>query len=143
MTDTNDTIDLFDHYVVPSYARQPIVFVRGKGSKLWDSTGKVYLDFLAGISVLNVGHSHPVVTEAIARQAAQRTHGSNICFTENQGKLAKALSDLALHGKCFFAIPAPKPMRLSSSWRAYGDTIANAMKSLLCVTHSTDALWPR
>lgn len=102
MTDTNDTIDLFDHYVVPSYARQPIVFVRGKGSKLWDSTGKVYLDFLAGISVLNVGHSHPVVTEAIARQAAQLTHVSNIFYTENQGKLAKTLSDLALHGKCFF-----------------------------------------
>ncbi len=102
MTDTNDIIDLFDHYVVPSYARQPVVFVRGKGAKLWDSTGKVYLDFLAGISVLNVGHSHPAVAEAIARQAAQLTHVSNLYYTEHQGRLAKALSELALHGKCFF-----------------------------------------
>ncbi len=102
MTDTNDIIDLFDHYVVPSYARQPVVFVRGKGAKLWDSNGKVYLDFLAGISVLNVGHSHPAVVEAISRQAAQLMHVSNLYYTENQGRLAKAISELALHGKCFF-----------------------------------------
>ncbi len=102
MTDTNDIIDMFDHYVVPSYARQRVVFVRGKGAKLWDSTGKVYLDFLAGISVLNVGHSHPAVADAIARQAAQLTHVSNLYYTENQGRLAKTLAELALHGKCFF-----------------------------------------
>ncbi|MCA1809002.1 MAG: aspartate aminotransferase family protein [Lentisphaerae bacterium] len=102
MTNTNNTFDLFDHYVVPSYTRNRVVFVKGKGAKLWDSTGKVYLDFLAGISVANTGHCHPLVSEAIAGQAARLIHVSNLYYNENQGRLAKALSDLALHGKCFF-----------------------------------------
>ncbi len=102
MTDINDIVDMFDHYVVPSYARERILFTRGKGTKLWDSTGKVYLDFLAGISVLNVGHSHPTVVNAIVEQASKLTHVSNLYYTEPQGRLAKAISNLALNGKCFF-----------------------------------------
>jgi len=102
MSKTSDIIQQFDEHVIPSYARRPIVFVKGKGAKLWDADGKVYLDFLAGISVLNVGHSHPAVVEAICRQAGLLTHVSNLYYTENQGRLAQALAGLALGGKCFF-----------------------------------------
>ncbi|MDD5677863.1 MAG: aspartate aminotransferase family protein [Kiritimatiellae bacterium] len=102
MSKTTDIIQQFDEHVIPSYARRPIVFVKGKGVKLWDAEGKVYLDFLAGISVLNVGHSHPAVVDAIRQQAGQLTHVSNLYYTENQGRLAKALADRALGGKCFF-----------------------------------------
>jgi len=76
--------------------------VRGRGTKVWDADGKVYLDFLAGISVLNVGHSHPKIVNAIQEQVAVLTHISNLYFNENQAMLAQRLSELSLHGKCFF-----------------------------------------
>lgn len=93
--------DLYSKYVMPTYS-QDLVLVRGKGSKVWDADGKVYLDFLAGISVLNVGHCHPTVVEAIRKQAGELVHVSNLYFTENQAKLAQKLSDLSMGGKVFF-----------------------------------------
>jgi predicted acetylornithine/succinylornithine family transaminase len=69
---------------------------------VWDADGKVYLDFLAGISVVNVGHCHPRVVEAIRRQAGELMHASNLYYTENQAKLARKLSELSLGGKVFF-----------------------------------------
>lgn len=102
MNNTSNIIEQFNQAVIPSYARRPIVFVRGKGAKLWDADGKVYLDFLAGISVLNVGHSHPKVIEAIQQQAGELMHVSNLYYNEQQGKLAQALSALTSGSKCFF-----------------------------------------
>jgi acetylornithine/N-succinyldiaminopimelate aminotransferase len=98
---STDIKDLFKQYVMPTYAPE-IALVRGKGTRVWDSGGKVYLDFIAGISVLNVGHCHPWVVDAICKQAGILTHVSNLYFTENQAKLAQKLSQLALGGKCFF-----------------------------------------
>jgi len=93
--------DLYGKYVMKTYS-QSLVLVKGKGSKVWDAEGKVYLDFLAGISVLNVGHSHPKVVKAIQDQVAKLTHVSNLYYNENQALLAEKLSSLALGGKCFF-----------------------------------------
>jgi len=86
---------------MPTYAPE-IALVKGKGTKVWDADGKVYLDFVAGISVLNVGYSHPKVVEAIRAQAGELVHVSNLYYTENQARLAKKLSELSLGGKCFF-----------------------------------------
>lgn len=94
-------IELYDKYVMPTYAPN-IVLARGEGTKVWDTDGKMYLDFLAGISVLNVGHSHPKVVNAIREQVGKLTHVSNLYYNENQSRLAEKLSGLALHGKCFF-----------------------------------------
>lgn len=102
MIKTNDVIEMFNRSVIPSYARERIVFVKGKGTKLWDADGKVYLDFIAGISVLNVGHCHPAVVRAVQEQAERLMHVSNLYYTENQGRLASALADLSIGGKCFF-----------------------------------------
>jgi len=102
MTKTEEVIQLFDQTVIPSYSRTPLVIVKGKGTKVWDADGKVYLDFLAGISVLNAGHCHPVIVKAIQKQAERLIHVSNLYYIENQGRLAKVLSDLSFHGKCFF-----------------------------------------
>jgi len=99
---TADVEALYDQYVIPCYARKPVVLVRGKGTKVWDADGKVYLDFIAGIAVNNLGHCHPAVNEAVKKQSEQLNHVSNLYYTENQGLLAKELSNLALHGKCFF-----------------------------------------
>ncbi len=102
MTTNADIIQQFDQYVIPTYARKQVAFVRGKGTKIWDADGKVYLDFLAGIAVSSVGHNHPQMVAAIHKQAQQLIHISNLYYHENQMLLAKALADLALHGKCFF-----------------------------------------
>ena len=101
MSEKDQVIELFNRYVMPTYAPS-IVLTRGKGTKVWDADGKVYLDFAAGISVLNVGHSHPHVVEAIVAQAAKLTHVSNLFYTENQAILAQRLARMALGGKCFF-----------------------------------------
>ncbi len=93
---------MFDEYVMPTY-KPAIALTRGKGTRVWDADGKTYLDFLAGISVLNVGHCHPTVVQAIQKQAEVLTHVSNIFYTENQARLAKRLSELSFGGKCFFA----------------------------------------
>ena len=94
--------DLERAYAAPTYIRSPVQFVRGEGVLLWDEHGHEYLDFLAGISVLNVGHCHPRVVAAIQEQAARLTHVTNLYYTEPAMRLAKALSDSSLGGKVFF-----------------------------------------
>jgi acetylornithine/N-succinyldiaminopimelate aminotransferase len=90
-------------YAIPTYMRNPVQFVRGEGATLWDEEGNEYLDFLAGISVLNVGHCHPRVVAAIQEQATRLMHVSNLYYTEPVMLLSKALSDSSLRGKVFFA----------------------------------------
>jgi len=99
---TEEIVGLVDKYVVPSYARKPLVLTHGKGTKVWDATGKVYLDFVSGIAICNLGHAHPTYVEALSKQAAQLNTVSNLYYTENQGRLAKILSEISLQGKCFF-----------------------------------------
>ncbi|OVE76186.1 aspartate aminotransferase family protein [bacterium E08(2017)] len=99
---TKEIAEKFNSNVMPTYAPQ-IALVKGKGSRVWDADGREYLDFLAGISVLNVGHSHPDVAAAIAEQAGILTHVSNLYYTEPQALLAEKLNSIALGGKCFFA----------------------------------------
>jgi acetylornithine/succinyldiaminopimelate/putrescine aminotransferase len=65
-------------WVVPTYARQPVEFVRGDGCRLFDAEGGEYLDFLAGISVAQIGHCHPALVEAIREQAGRLIHVSNL-----------------------------------------------------------------
>ena len=88
-------------YAIPTYVRNPVEFVRGEGVRLWDDAGNEYLDFLAGISVLNVGHCHPRVVAAIQEQAAKLTHVSNLYYTEQAMRLSQALSRSSLGGKVF------------------------------------------
>ncbi len=93
--------ELERRYAIPTYVRNPVQFVRGSGTRLWDADGNEYLDFLAGISVLNVGHCHPRVVAAIQKQAATLTHVSNLYYTEPAMRLSAALSESALGGKVF------------------------------------------
>ncbi len=88
-------------YAAPTYVRNPVQFVRGEGCALWDADGAEYLDFLAGISVLNVGHCHPQVVAAVTDQAARLTHATNLYYTEPGLRLSAALSERSLGGKVF------------------------------------------
>ena len=73
-----ELINKSEQYIFPTYTRFPIVLTRGKGMKVWDSEGKEYLDFVSGIAVLNVGHCHPRVVEAISQQSKLLMHVSNL-----------------------------------------------------------------
>ncbi len=88
-------------YLIPTYAPE-LAIVRGSGTKVWDAEGNEYLDFLAGIAVLNVGHCHPNVVAAIQKQAATLMHTSNLYYNEMQPQLAERISKAAGGGKCFF-----------------------------------------
>jgi len=89
-------------HVVPSYARFPVEFVRGEGWTLWDEEGNAYLDFLSGISVLNVGHCHPLVVEAVREQVGRLQHVTNLYYTEPGMTLARRLTEGSLGGKAYF-----------------------------------------
>jgi predicted acetylornithine/succinylornithine family transaminase len=88
--------------VIHSYLRQPVEFVRGEGSLLWDEQGNEYLDFLCGISVTNIGHCHPRVVDAVREQVGRLMHVSNLFYTEPGMRLAERLVDSSLGGKVFF-----------------------------------------
>jgi acetylornithine/N-succinyldiaminopimelate aminotransferase len=89
-------------WVMGTYARQPVEFVRGEGCRLWDADGNEYLDFLAGISVAQIGHCHPALVEAVREQAGRLMHVSNLFYTEPAMRLAKRLAESSLGGKVFF-----------------------------------------
>jgi acetylornithine/N-succinyldiaminopimelate aminotransferase len=86
---------------MPTYARNPVEFVRGEGTRLWDDEGNEYLDFLTGISVAQLGHCHPAVVKAVRDQAGRLMHVGNLFYTEPGIRLAQRLADLSLGGRVF------------------------------------------
>ena len=89
--------------LMPTYARQPIAFVKGSGCWLYDHEGQAYLDALTGIAVCGLGHAHPVIAEAIADQAATLVHTSNLYQIPLQEALGQALHEASGMEFCFFS----------------------------------------
>ena len=92
-----------DKVIMHTYGRQPLVLVKGEGCRVWDDTGKEYLDCLAGLAVVNLGHAHPEVAKAAAAQLTQLVHVSNIYYTTPMVDLAEALVQLSFADRVFFA----------------------------------------
>jgi acetylornithine/N-succinyldiaminopimelate aminotransferase len=90
------------HVLANTYARQPILLVRGEGTKVWDSTGKEYLDFVGGIAVCSLGHCHPKVVQALKAQAEQLIHCSNLYYIGPQVELARRLCEHSFGERVFF-----------------------------------------
>ncbi len=93
-------------FLMDNYPPQPVTFVRGSGSRLWDVDGKVYLDFLGGLAVTSLGHCHPAVTAAVAEQAATLLHVCNLYGTTVGPEVAATLDRLiggTDRGRIFFA----------------------------------------
>jgi len=94
---------LEERYLMRTYKRGAVDFVRGEGPLLWDADGKEYLDFLTGISVCSLGHCHPAVVAAVREQSARLMHVSNLFYTEPMARLAQRLSQSSLGGRVFFS----------------------------------------
>jgi acetylornithine aminotransferase/acetylornithine/N-succinyldiaminopimelate aminotransferase len=77
-----------------TYARKPVMFVRGEGMRLYDDDDREYLDFVSGIGVVNLGHGHPKVVEAVREQIGRLTHVSNLYYVEHRDELARDLATL-------------------------------------------------
>src|SRR5438034_11692005 len=91
-TNQRDWIELEQKYYQWTFKRQPVAFVRGEGTRVWDSNGKVYLDFVAGIAVNVLGHCHPAIIKAVQHQVTQLIHVSNLYYNTPQIELAELLA---------------------------------------------------
>jgi predicted acetylornithine/succinylornithine family transaminase len=103
MTSFEELRALDAEHVMQTYGRLPVAFVRGAGTKLWDTEGKEYLDFLSGLAVTSLGHAHPEVADAIADQARTLLHVSNLYYNDVQPRVAEKIDALmGGGGRVFF-----------------------------------------
>src|SRR5258708_36420939 len=111
MTTTDSTTELtkrdwvaLEHkYYQGTFKRQPVTFVHGEGTRVWDTDGKVYLDFVAGIAVNVLGHCHPAIVKAVQEQVTQLVHVSNLYYNMRQIELAEQLGLLNNAKPSFFS----------------------------------------
>jgi predicted acetylornithine/succinylornithine family transaminase len=126
MLNSQETIALYNQYVIGNYTRYPAALVRGVNSEIWDADGKRYIDFFPGWGCGLFGHCPKPIVEAVQKQAAQLIHVPNTWYTELQGTWAKFLSERSFGGKVFFCNSgaeaneaAIKLIRLHSSKERY------------------------
>ncbi len=94
--------EAFDQSVMRTYGRFPIALERGRGCRVWDTEGREYLDFVAGIATCTLGHSHPAIVEAVTDQVQKLQHVSNLYYIPVQGELAQWLTTHSCADRVFF-----------------------------------------
>ncbi|MEM6451365.1 MAG: aspartate aminotransferase family protein [Cyanobacteria bacterium P01_D01_bin.105] len=94
--------NVFDQHVMATYGRFPIALEKGKGCRVWDSTGREYLDFVAGIATCTLGHAHPQMIESVTAQIQKLHHVSNLYYIPEQGNLAQWLTERSCADRVFF-----------------------------------------
>ena len=99
---TENWMELEKKYLLPTSKRLPVTLVRGEGTRVWDTEGKEYLDFVAGIAAVSLGHCHPELVKAVQRQSMELMHTSNYYYTIPQVKLAQLLCESSGLDKVFF-----------------------------------------
>jgi acetylornithine/N-succinyldiaminopimelate aminotransferase len=103
MQSTQETINLANTYILNTYNRVPVVFVKGRGTYIWDQDGKRYLDFFPGWAVSGLGHCHKRIVKTVSNQLKQIIHVSNNYYSYPQALLAQRLSSNSFGGKVFFS----------------------------------------
>src|SRR5437762_10180650 len=102
-TNQRNWIELEHQYYQGTFKRQPVTFVRGQGTRVWDSDGKSYLDLVAGIAVNVLGHCHPAIIKAVQEQVTQLVHVSNLYYNIRQIELAELLGIQSNGMRSFFS----------------------------------------
>jgi acetylornithine/N-succinyldiaminopimelate aminotransferase len=124
-TATPSVIDLEKQYLLQNYARYPLVLARGKGCYVYDTSGKRYLDLIAGIGVNALGHAHPRLTKVIREQAGRMIHCSNLYYHEYQGPLAERIAKASGLDRVFFCNSGAESMETALKMiRAHGRRIS-------------------
>ena len=124
-------------YYLQVVNRQPIVLARGEGTRVWDDDGKEYLDFTSGWAVTNIGHSNPVLAEAIAEQARTLIQTSNQFYTIPQIKLAQLLVENSCLDRVFFANSGAEANEGAiKNARKWGRSNRNGASEIITVSHA-------
>ena len=135
-TMTSDVKALEAERVLQNYKRFPVVFTRGEGVRLFDDTGRGYLDFLSGIGVASLGHAHPVLVRALSEQAATLLHTSNLYFHPLQGELAARLTTLSGLDRAFFCNSGTEAMEACLKFaRRYWHTSGRPRTKFVSFSH--------
>src|SRR5918998_1839568 len=120
MTTTANYQDIESNVMFQTGRRAPVTLVRGEGTRVWDTDGKEYLDFVAGIAVVSLGHAHPVLVEAIKRQAQQLIQVSNLFYSVPQVELAELLVNVSCLDRVYFQNSGAEAMeaciKLARKW---------------------------
>ncbi len=100
--DTQTVLEWSERYLFQTYRRAPVAFARGQGVRLWDLDGREYLDFVAGIAVVSLGHGHPALVRALQEQASRYLHVSNLYHIPEQARAARLLAERSGLPRVFF-----------------------------------------
>jgi acetylornithine/N-succinyldiaminopimelate aminotransferase len=137
MTTATDVISIEKEHLLQVYRRSSIVFERGRGCRLFDADGRSYLDLLSGIGVAALGHAHPRLAAAIADQAQQLLHTSNLFFHPLQGELASRLAELSGLPRAFFCNSGAEAVEASLKFaRRYWHAQAQPRAAFVAFEHS-------
>lgn len=128
----------FDRYVMSTYARFPLTLARGAGCRVWDTDGREYLDFVAGIATCTLGHAHPAMVEAVNQQIQSLHHVSNLYYTPQQGELARWLVEHSCADRAFFCNSGAEAnegaIKLA---RKYAHTVLGIQSPIIITAHAS------
>jgi acetylornithine/N-succinyldiaminopimelate aminotransferase len=130
--------DEFDRAVMSTYGRYQIALEKGAGSRVWDTEGREYLDFVAGIATCTLGHAHPAMVEAVTRQIQKLHHVSNLYYIPEQGELAKWLVQNSCGDRVFFCNSGAEANEAAIKLaRKYGHTVLDIEHPIILTAHSS------
>ena len=128
----------FDQYVAKTYGRFPLAISHGKGCYLWDTDGKEYLDFVAGIATCTLGHGHPVLIKAVTEQIQRLHHVSNLYYIPEQGALAQWLVEHSCADRAFFCNSGAEANEAAIKLaRKYAHTVLNIPKPVILTAQAS------
>ncbi|MCF8054901.1 MAG: aspartate aminotransferase family protein [Deltaproteobacteria bacterium] len=134
---TQDVLGMSQKYIMQTYRRLPVVWEKGAGMYLFDKERRRYLDFLGGIAVCALGHSHPNIIEAIREQADKLMHTSNLYHIEAQAICAKMLVESSFAAKVFFCNSGAEANEAAIKLaRKYGNTVLNGKNEIISMRKS-------
>ncbi|MDZ8031183.1 aspartate aminotransferase family protein [Nostoc sp. DedSLP04] len=130
--------DSFNEAVMSTYARFPLALERGAGCQVWDTQGREYLDFVAGIATCTLGHAHPAMVEAVTRQIQKLHHVSNLYYIPEQGELAKWLVDRSCADRVFFCNSGAEANEAAIKLaRKYAHTVLDIEKPIILTANAS------
>ncbi|MBD2134201.1 aspartate aminotransferase family protein [Sphaerospermopsis sp. FACHB-1094] len=130
--------DSFNQVVMSTYGRFPIALEQGAGCRVWDTQGREYLDFVAGIATCTLGHAHPVMLEAVTRQIQKLHHVSNLYYIPEQGELAKWIVDHSCADRVFFCNSGAEANEAAIKLaRKYAHTVLEIAHPIILTAHAS------
>lgn len=130
--------DSFDASVMSTYARFPLALERGAGCRVWDTQGREYLDFVAGIATCTLGHAHPAMVEAVNRQIQKLHHVSNLYYIPEQGELAQWIIQHSCADRVFFCNSGAEANEAAIKLaRKYAHTVLDIEKPIILTANAS------